>query len=221
MSRVRCSKCNKTKQKNAFSKNQLRKAKQKRACKKCISNGQKPNISRLKSLNAKNSSKALMKKIQQEAAKLDESGESWLQKLHQHCHGKTVFTEVHLAFIINKPAEWQIGLQRIFSKFPDTFAYQTTVIIASNDQQFQSSIYREISNFFKRISPNASGSGLIDQTTRLCVPELLYKIGKISSKGVQFNNPNNTINNCDISALISQPIVNLNDYVEKQHDESK
>eukprot|EP01084_Bolivina_argentea_P248208 415163_1 len=196
MPHVRCSKCNKSKQKNAFSKNQLRKAKQKRACKKCISNGQKQNLPRS---NANNSSQVQLKKMQEEE-KLDESEQSWLQKLHQHCHGKTVFTEIHLALEIKKPAEWQVGLQKIFDIFPDTFVYQNTVIIASNDQKFQTSIYLGIKNNLE------NAIKLIHQNTRLCCDKLLYKNGKISNKGVEFYNAKNTIDNSDISILLSEPM---------------
>eukprot|EP01083_Nonionella_stella_P089679 250297_1 len=210
-SRVRCCKCKKNKSRHSFSKSQLRKLQNKRSCKACISKHrpQPPQAPQKQVPHSKapidqkqndDPNDTYIQSLRDEAARLEAPGQlSFLQKLHSHCVQKSVFTEIYLGFKISEKDSYaaQAGMERIFKLFPDTFVYHDRVIIASNDEQFQSSIYLGI----KQIDH----LNVIEAATRLCCAELLYQNGKISRNGVEFYDPCNTTQNSDISLLLSKP----------------
>eukprot|EP01083_Nonionella_stella_P089680 250300_1 len=231
MSRVRCCKCKKNKSRHSFSMSQLRKLRNKRSCKACISKRRQQlhqappkqvappevaidpqqNDDHIAFLQAIDKG-THMQIIRKDAARLEEPGQvSFLEKLHSHCLQKSLFTEIYLnqysgfkpslsSFLGEKESDsschiYQAGMERVFKRSPEIFVYHNRVIIASNSEDEQRHCYMRIRRIFNVIETN----------TRLCCAELVYIHGKISSNGIEFYDLQNTIQNRDISFLLSKP----------------
>eukprot|EP01083_Nonionella_stella_P110886 324816_1 len=202
MATQRCRTCKKKKPKTSFSINQLKKPTRQRRCRKCTNHDQAriKQRSETPNFNDEEAFNETMNLLKQRGLTITpiEHNHTLLQRLHNHCLNKSIFTEIYFAIKINNRHQSAAShaLVSIFRKFPDTFTYRNRVIIASNDPSHQHSIYLSITKYVPlKIEKNL---------TRSLFPELVYRNGKISCDGVTLYE-GKSIHNTDISELFDDP----------------
>eukprot|EP01084_Bolivina_argentea_P306055 528792_1 len=121
-----------------------------------------------------------------------------LEILHNHCIGRSVFTEICIEIpnaTKKEQNQTETLLQNSVKNIPDVFVYKNRVIIASTNPTSHRRIYLNKINI-----PIADQF----QKTQYHVKELLYSNGYISNKGVTFLDKNKTVQNSTISDLFTK-----------------
>ena len=212
-----CKYCNRYLHKDAFSKRQLKRSVPNRICMECLVGPLSIYCQQCCKQLSKDSFSITQLKSKFSRCKqciLSKQTKS-LNKLHTHCIGKDLFTEIRITWPTHDPtkldfmAKLEISIDKNQNCSRDMFMYKDTIIIASYKLDPKIGIYHF--GAFNLLNHSLQSIG-IDYHTDECMPILYYRSGSLSVEGITFVLENDSLNSVDLAEFIGCKTQSLCNY---------